>query len=87
MAKYNTFVVYSCKSRKNLLVTSSARKAKEMLRVGLKIEVWNENIYIERIYFSTRKRLEGYVKEEKRYIAMKQASAERRNKGRKGYGL
>lgn len=87
MAKYNTFVVYSCKSRKNLLVTSSARKAKEMLCAGLKIEVWNENTFIERIYFKTRKSLERYISEEKQYIAAKQAKAEQKNKRRKYNGL
>lgn len=87
MAKYNTFVIYDCKRRKNLLITSSARKAKGELRVGVKVEVWNENTFIEKIYFKTRRNLEKYVSEEKRYIAMKQAKAEQRNKRRKGHGL
>lgn len=87
MAKYNTFVVYDCKGRKNLLVTSSARKAKAELHVGIKIEVWNENTFIEKIYFKTRRNLERYISEEKQYIAMKQAKAEYRNKRRKGHGL
>ncbi|MEE1301254.1 MAG: hypothetical protein UHD64_00615 [Bacteroidales bacterium] len=87
MAKYNTFVVYNCKGRKNLLVTSSARKAKGELHIGIKIEVWNENTFIENIYFKTRKNLNKYVSEEKEYIAMKQVKAEKRNKRRKGYGL
>ena len=87
MAKYNTFVVYNCKRRKNLLVTSSARKAKGELHVGIKIEVWNENVFIEKIYFRTRQNLNKYIREEKRYIAMKQAKAEQRNKRRRGHGL
>lgn len=87
MAKYNTFVVYDCKRRKNLLVTSSARKAKKELHVGVKIEVWNENMHIEKIYFKTKENLEKYINEEKQYIAMKQAKAEKRNKRRKHHGL
>ena len=87
MAKYNTFVVYDCKGRKNLLVTSSARKARAELHVGIKIEVWNENAFIEKIYFKTRRNLERYISEEKQYIAMKQAKAEKRNKRRRGHGL
>lgn len=86
MAKYNTFVVYNCKKRKNLLVTSSARKAKGEFHVGIRIEVWNENTFIENIYFRTRRNLEKYISEEKQYIAMKQAKAEQRNKRRKGHG-
>lgn len=39
MAKYNTFVVYNCKKRHIILVTSSARKAKQDLCVGVKVEV------------------------------------------------
>lgn len=88
MAKYNTFVVYNCKGRKNLLVTSSARKAKNELNVGVKIEVWNENTFIENIYYKTAKSLDKYINEEKQYIAMKQIKAEQRNnKRRKGHGL
>ena len=87
MAKYNTFVVYDCKKRKNLLVTSSARKAKKELHVGVKIEVWNENMHIEKIYFKTRMNLEKYISEEKQYITNKQVKSELRNKRRKGSGL
>ena len=87
MAKYNTFVVYNCKGRKNLLVTSSARKARGELHVGIKIEVWNENTFKEKIYFRTRKNLDKYIREEREYIAKKQATAELKNKRRKGYGL
>ena len=87
MAKYNTFVVYNCKGRKNLLVTSSARKAGAELHVGIKIEVWNENTFVEKIYFKTRNKLGKYINEEKQYIAMKQAKAEQRNKRRRGHGL
>lgn len=87
MAKYNTFVVYDCKKRKNLLVTSSARKAKGELHVGVKVEVWNENTYIETVYARTMRGLDRYISEEKQYIAKKQAKAELRNKRRKGNGL
>ena len=66
MAKYNTFVVYNCKERKNLLVTSSARKAKGELHIGIKIEVWNENVLIEKIYFKTQRNLEKYINKEKK---------------------
>ena len=83
MAKYNTFVVYNCKGRKNLLVTSSARKASRELCIGIKIEVWNENQFIEKIYFRTRRKLDRYIREEREYIARKQATAERKNKRRK----
>ena len=87
MAKYNTFVVYDCKRRKNLLVTSSARKAKGELHVGIKVEVWNENVHMETVYARTMRGLDKYIQEEKQYIAKKQAKAELRNKRRKGYGL
>ena len=43
----NVFVVYDCKKRKNVLITQSARKANKSLRVGIKIEVWNENGFVE----------------------------------------
>lgn len=84
MAKYNTFVVYDCKKRKNILVTSSARKVRGELHVGIKVEVWNENTFIENIYFKTKRNLEKYISEEKQYIAIQQANAEKRNKRRKG---
>jgi hypothetical protein len=87
MAKYNTFVVYNCKGRKNLLVTSSARKARREMRVGIKVEVWNENMLKEVIYYKTRKKLEKHVRNEKKFIALRQAEAELRNKRRKEDGL
>lgn len=91
MAKYNTFVVFDYKSRKNLLVTSSAKKAEKLLRSGVKIEVWNENELIEIIYFAKYKHSKDYIGryiiEEERYIANKQKAAEERNKRRRGYAV
>lgn len=85
MAKYNTFVVYDCKKRKNLLVTSSARKAKKSLYTGVKIEVWNNNNIIDVIYNNISNNLNRYLKEEKEYIKIKQVKAEEKNKRRKNY--
>ncbi len=88
MANYNTFVVYDCKKRINLLVTSSARKAKCELKTGIKIEVWNENNLIDVIYSREVNRFnKKYVSIEKQYIANKQSKAELRNKRRKRNGL
>lgn len=86
MAKYNTFVVIDCKKRKNLLVTSSARKAKAEMHIGVKIEVWNENTYIETIYNRILKNIDKYITMEKQFIAEKQRKATERNKRRKGHG-
>ena len=87
MAKYNTFVVYDCKKRKNVLVTSSARKAKRELHTGVKVEVWSENTLVEIIYAKFLKSIDKYVSLEKQYIANKQAEAELRNKRRKNRGI
>lgn len=87
MAKYNTFVVCDCKKRKNLLVTSSARKAKSNIQTGIKVEVWNENVRIEVIYAKTMENIDKYVLEEKKYITIKQHEAELKNRRRKSYGL
>ena len=83
MAKYNTFVVYDCRRRKNILVTSSARKAKGELCAGIKAEVWNENVHIETVYSSKAKDLDKYIALEKQYIAKKQANAKIRNEQRR----
>lgn len=85
MARYNTFLVYDCKKRKNLLITSSARKAKNKLCVGTKIEVWNDNSCIEVIYAKDIKNLGKYINLEKEYIGSKQSAAELKNKRRKNY--
>lgn len=87
MAGYNAFIVYDCKKRKNILVTSSARKARKELHTGIKIEVWSENKLIETVYSKTAKVLNEYIGLEKQYIAEKQARAEQRNKRRKHRGL
>lgn len=83
MAKYNTFVVYDCKKRRNLLVTSSARKAEAELVKGFKVEVWNENAHIETVYYNHVERIDKYIEAEKRYIAEKQKRATERNKQRR----
>lgn len=82
MAKYNTFLVMSTKGRP-LLVTSSARKARKLLRVGTRVEVWSTNAKAETIYHRTRSLLDKYVAAEREYIRAKQEAAERRNKKRR----
>lgn len=87
MTNYNTFIVYDCKMRKNILVTSSARKAKKTIYVGSKIEVWNDNKCVETIYNRNIGKINKYVSIEKQYIAEKQHKAELKNKRRKRNGL
>lgn len=77
----NTFAVVDCKYRKNVFVTNSARKAKEKLYIGLKIEVWSGNgTLCETIYFRNINKICKYIRLEKEYIGKKQAKAERKNK-------
>lgn len=87
MADYNTFLVVDCKTRKPILTTSSARKARKELRTGIRIEVWNNNDIVKKIYESDKRKeldpLAPYVKEEREYIRKKQAKAEARNRKRK----
>lgn len=84
MANYNTFVVYDCKARKNVLVTSSARKASKLLAKGYKVEVWNGNRKLETLYEHHKKRennpLGPYISLEKEFIADKQNKATLRKK-------
>ena len=86
MANYNTFVVVSCSTRKIILTTSSARKAYKELKKGIRIEVWNHNVLIRRIYESDKKRNENpmkpYIDLEREYIRNKQERATKRNKRR-----
>lgn len=84
MANYNTFLVYDCKKRKPILVTSSARKANKLLKTGTRIDVWNKNTKIESIYESDKRRegnpLSPYIAFEKEFISKKQQKATKRNK-------
>lgn len=84
MAKYNTFVVQKTNSGQAVLVTSSARKAKRALAVGLRLEVWSENQKVETVYTRTAHRMNKYIHAERQYIRVKQAAAEARNKARRG---
>lgn len=83
----NIFVIYDCKKRKNILITPSARKAKNELHTGIKIEVWCDNIYVETIYARASNNLSKYISLQKQYIGKKQAKAEQRNKRRRNHGL
>jgi len=82
MAKYNTFLAVSTKGRP-LLVTSSARKARQLLQPGVRVEVWSANTKAETVYHRTRRVLDKYVAAERAYIRDKQKAAERRNKQRR----
>jgi hypothetical protein len=87
MANYNTFVAVDCKTRRPILTTSSARKVRAELRTGVRIEVWNNNAIVERIYEADKRKekdpLAPYVEAEREYIRKKQAKAEARNRARK----
>ena len=72
MTNHNVFVIYNCKKRKNVLITSSARKAKSELRTGIKT-----------IYARYPKKMNRYIGLQKEYIAKKQLNAELKNKRRK----
>ena len=80
---YNIFVVYDCVKRKPILVTSSARKAKRSLHKGIRVDVWNVEENIARIYSQNSFLLDKYIALEKQYIARKQAYATNRNRLRK----
>ena len=83
MANYNTFIAQETKGGKTMLVTSSARKVKQLLSPGIRIEVWSENHKTETIYTKTCSLLDKYVEAERQYIREKQAKAEKRNKARR----
>ena len=85
MANYNTFLVVDCNTRRPILNTSSARKAYKELKTGIRIEVWNNNILVERIYEADRANnpMSAYIRAEREYIGRKQAKAELRNKRRR----
>ena len=84
MANYNTFAVVQSKSGKILLVTSSARKASEMLCVGRRVEVWNENERFVSITYKDRDRFRPFIRIEKDYIRRKQEKATIRNQKKHG---
>lgn len=83
MANYNTFIAQATKGGKTMLITSSARKVKSLLRPGVRVEVWSENRKTETIYTKTQALLDKYVEAERQYIREKQAIAEKRNKARR----
>ena len=83
MANYNTFIAQETKGGKTMLITSSARKVKQLLTIGVRVEVWSNNQKTETIYTKTGALLDKYVESEKAYIRDKQAKAEYRNKLRR----
>lgn len=87
MANYNTFLVVDCNTRRPILTTSSARKASKELKTGVRIEVWNNNELVTKIYESDKNNgtnpLGAYIQAEREYIRKKQAAAERRNQTRR----
>ena len=75
MAAYNTFLVVDCRSRRPVLVTSSARKAVRALETGRRVEVWCENELVRTVYAKTKKELYEYTEAERQYIRAKQERA------------
>lgn len=84
MANYNTFAVVESKHGKIVLITSSARKAAEMLCVGKRIEVWNNNGKFASITYKNKDRMRPYIRIEKDYIRKKQEQATMKNARRLG---
>lgn len=83
MANYNTFVLIDCKTRKPIITTSSARKASRQLDTGFRIEVWNNNELVCKVYKSNEDDIAPYIKAEKEHIRKKQERATMRNARRK----
>lgn len=83
MANYNTFIAQETKGGRTMLITSSARKVKQLLHPGVRVEVWSNNQKTETIYTKTRALLDKYVESERQYIREKQAKAEKRNMARR----
>ena len=82
MAKkcYNTFLVMDCIKRTPVLVTSSARKSTAELRTGRRVEVWNANKLVERIYAKEKHMMNPYIAAEKEHHRKKQQYAEFQNR-------
>lgn len=76
MADYNTFAVIDCKSRKNVLVTSSARLAYARLKTGYRVDVWNNNALTRSIYAKNRRDMSVYLEAERLYHQQKQSRRE-----------
>lgn len=83
VANYNTFGLIDTKTKKILLITSSARKCKRAFIKGRRIEVWNGNALVKKIYNKNLADIDEYIRLEKQHIANKQRKAEDRNKKRK----
>jgi len=75
MATYNTFLVMDCRSRRPLLVTSSARKAVRALETGRRVEIWSENELERTVYAKARQDMREYTEAERQYIRAKQERA------------
>lgn len=82
MANYNTYAVVDSRHGKTLLITSSARKATEMLETGRRIEVWNNNEKVATVTKKTERMMRSFVRLEKDYIRRKQEMATQRRKVR-----
>lgn len=78
MADYNTFVVLE--KQKPVLVTGSIRKCVPLLKTGTRIEVWNNNRLVKKIYKRTDSELKEYIELEKEYIRKKQERRTHENK-------
>ena len=83
MANHNTFAVVESQHGKILLITSSARKANEMLCEDNHIEVWNNNEKFITITHEDKDRMRAFVRIEKDFIRRKQEKATIKNKYKK----
>lgn len=73
-------MVMDCKKRTPILVTSSARKSTAELQTGRRIEVWNANKLVERIYAREKRMMHPYISAEKEHHRKKQQIAEFQNR-------
>lgn len=70
MADYNTFI--AIQKQKPVMVSGSIRKCIPFLKIGSRIEVWNHNQLVKKIYVKNKNELKEYIEIEKEYHRRKQ---------------
>ena len=76
MPNGNIYLLIECQHQKTILATHSARIAMKYLVPGTRVDIWNNNHRIRKVFASDKFELLEYMKQERDYLKSKEAKNE-----------
>lgn len=76
MPNGNIYLLIECQHQKTILATHSAQIAMKYLVTGMRVDIWNNNHRIRKLFAPDKFELLEYMKQERDYLKSKEAKNE-----------